>query len=254
MVKNKRIYIHGVGIDELTQHQAADRIEGLLSRPSQKAAAIFTPNAEMIYRASRDSSLVRLLNGGDLNTADGVGTVWAADVLGTPLPQRIAGIDLGETALRIAAEGGRTVFLLGGRQGVAERAANRLRSRYPTLDVIGTHHGYFEPSGPEHRALIEELRLKKPDLLIVCLGFPRQEEWITANRPLLEGVKIMMGLGGSLDVWSGDVRRAPRLLQGLGLEWLWRTVGSPRRIMRSAALPAFALMTLRRAAGHNKRK
>ena len=244
MYYGERVYIHGVVIDKLTNATAAARIDTLLSLPSPSPGAVFTPNAEMIYRAASDPGIAATLNAGDLNVPDGVGTVWASRMLGTPLPQRVAGIELGQAAIASAARQGLSVYLLGGKPGVADRASVRLMQKHPDLVIAGTHHGYFDISGEQNQEVIDSIRAASPDLLIVCLGFPRQEHWILANRHQLEGVRLAMALGGSLDVWSGDVRRAPALVRRTGLEWLWRVASSPARLKRAAALPSFVKLTL----------
>ncbi len=244
MYCNERVYIHGVGIDPLTLSAATARIDTLLSLPAPNPCAVFTPNAEMIYRAAYDPTLSATLNAGDINVPDGVGTVWASRVQGTPLSERVAGIDLGEAAISEAARQGLSVYLLGGKPGVADLAARRLTQKHPGLIIAGTHHGYFEVEGAQNRAVIDDIRTASPALLIVCLGFPRQEHWILANRPRLAGVRVAMALGGSLDVWSGEVHRAPAAIRAVGLEWLWRVASSPTRLRRAMALPAFVRLTL----------
>ena len=247
MSGTERIYIHGVCVDKLTQTQAADRLCAMLSAKTDRPQAIFTPNAEMLYRAANDTRFASILNTSALNTADGVGTVWASRVLGTPLPERIAGIELGETALELAAAKRLPVFLLGGKRGVAYRAAANLRQRYRGLNIVGTHHGYFEVEGAQNQAIVDAIRAAAPKLLIVCLGSPRQERWITQNSHLLSGVSVAMALGGSLDVWAGDVRRAPAAVRAVGMEWLWRILLSPSRLKRAKALPAFVIMTIKKS-------
>ena len=208
--------------------------------------AVFTPNAEIIWRCARDARLAGIVNSGDMNLPDGVGTVWGARVLGFRLPERVPGIELGEAMLASCAGLGVGVFLLGGREGVAESASEMLKSRFPGLIVCGTHHGYFDIRGEENARVIEEIKRAAPGLLIVCLGFPRQEEWIIENRTALPGVSVMLGLGGSLDVWSGNVRRAPIIFRRMGLEWLWRILSDPSRLKRAGALPGFVLLTLKK--------
>jgi len=247
MSSTERIYIHGVGVDRLTQAQAADRLCAMLSAKTDSPQTIFTPNAEMLYRAANDAQFASILNTSALNTADGVGTVWASRTLGSPLPERIAGIELGETALKLAAAKRLPVFLLGGKRGVAYRAAANLRQRYRGLNIVGTHHGYFDVEGEPNQTVIDTIRAAAPRLLIVCLGSPRQERWITQNRRLLSGVSVAMALGGSLDVWAGDVRRAPAAVRAVGMEWLWRILLSPSRLIRAKALPAFVIMTIKKS-------
>ncbi len=243
----EQVYIHGVRIDKLTASQASERLCALLSSNADQPQAIFTPNAEILYRAANDPGFASILNSAALNTADGVGTVWASRALGSPLPGRIAGIELGETALALAAAKRLPVFLLGGKMGVAYRAAANLRQRYRGLNIVGTHHGYFDVEGEQNQDVIDAIRAAAPKLLIVCLGSPRQEKWIFENSHLLSGVSVAMALGGSLDVWAGDVRRAPAAVRAMGLEWLWRILLSPSRLARAKALPAFVIMTIKKA-------
>lgn len=258
------INIHGVRVDALKTASAAAAVAAALAGDGEGVGAgggaeasagdcrrppiaVFTPNAEIIYRCSKEERLADLVNLGDLNLPDGVGVSWGARALGTPLPGRIPGIELGERALEHCAASGIPVYLLGGREGVAASAAERLAARFPGLSVCGNRNGYFDPHGKENEEVLEDIRRAEPGLLIVCLGFPRQEEWIIENRAALPGVGVMMGLGGSLDVWSGGVRRAPALFRRAGLEWLWRIFGDAGRLRRAGALPGFVFLTLRRA-------
>ena len=247
MSGTERVYIHGVRIDKLTSTQAYGRLCAMLSSNTAQPQAIFTPNAEMLYRAANDPAFAAILNQATLNTADGVGTVWASRTMGSPLPERIAGIELGEAALELAAAKKLPVFLLGGKAGVAYRAAANLRQRYHGLNIVGTHHGYFDVEGEQNQAVINAICASAPKLLIVCLGSPRQERWIVQNRHLLGGVSVAMALGGSLDVWAGDVRRAPATVRALGMEWLWRILLSPSRLTRAKSLPAFVIMTIKKS-------
>jgi len=130
---------------------------------------------------------------------------------------------------------------LGGKPSVADKAADRLRDRFPTLTVCGMHHGYFDhtAASAENQAVLADIQSKAPHILFVCLGFPCQERWIVENTPQLPSLSLAMGLGGSLDVWSGNLRRAPKLLRSCGLEWLWRAIRQPRRFFRLIRLPAF---------------
>lgn len=202
---------------------------------------VFTPNAEILYRASRDHELKGLFSSADLLLPDGVGVTLAARMRGTPLRARYAGIDFGEWLLRYAAENGLSVFLLGGKDGVAEAARERLCAKLQDLTICGVHHGYFEKDGRKNERILSLIREKKPDLLLVCLGFPTQERWIAENLSALPSVRLAVGLGGSLDVWSGTKARAPKAMQAIGMEWLWRALSSPAHLKRLPYLPAFLL-------------
>jgi len=210
--------------------------------PSHAPCFVVTPNAVMLEKCRKDPGKADMLNRASLSLADGIGIKWAARRQGTPLCARIAGIDFGADLLSYAARNGLRVFLLGGEDGVAEAAANRLIKCYPGLCVCGTYWGFFERFGEDDHRLISVLRATRPDILFVCMGFPRQEEWITDHLDQLSDVRVIAGLGGSLDVWSGHIRRAPRPLSRLGLEWAWRIALEPKkRLSQLPLLFRFAL-------------
>lgn len=242
-----QVTVLGVRLDKVSRDEATARLERALSHKLPRPEAVFTPNPEMLCRSTTDSKLNSLLNAGDLNVADGIGTVWAARRLGTPLPERLPGIELGETALSLAARYGIGVYLLGGveQPPVAHMAAADLCARFRGLIISGAHHGYFEPDSSENDAIVESINVSRAGLLIVCLGSPRQERWIIENRHRLTSVRLAMALGGSVDVWAGCVRRAPSPVRRMGLEWLWRIATDPSRLRRATALPTFVRLTLR---------
>lgn len=208
---------------------------------------VYTPNPEMLFRASKDRQLKNILQNADLLLPDGVGITLTARLIGSPLPHRLPGIDVAECLLAQAARHGESVYLLGSAEHVAERAADRLQEAYRGLKIVGTHHGYFDRSegSEENQALCQRLRDLSPTLLFVCLGCPAQEKWIEENLPHLPSVRIAMGLGGALDVWSGTLHRAPRLFRTIGLEWLWRCLLQPKRLLRLGSIPVFLLSALR---------
>ncbi len=239
MTGRPTVELLGVSIDRVTFDAAVERAVRLAT--ARQGSLAVTANAELVWAATRDAELRTILNRADLVVADGAGVVWASRVLGEPLPQRVAGYDLMLGLLAAAAERGYRVYLLGGRPGVALRAAAVARERYAGLRVVGTAHGYFGPEDePAVRAAIARAR---PHLLFVGLGAPRQEKWLACNLPAL-GVGLAMGVGGSLDVLAGVRRRAPDWMIRANLEWLYRLLREPRRIGRQLALPRFALAVL----------
>lgn len=228
----KEIWVCNVRIDNVTLEEAVERALQKRGEP----CFVVTPNAVMLDECRRDRTRAELLNQATLSLPDGTGVLLAARRRGAPLKERVAGIEFGEVLLRRAAEDGLRVFLLGGAVGVAEKAAANLCLRYPRLQICGTHHGYFEKRGAEDGRVAEILRAARPDMVFVCFGFPMQEAWIAKHLPSLNGVRVIVGLGGSLDVWSGNVKRAPAFVSRMGLEWAWRMACEPRRLRHLPAL------------------
>lgn len=240
-----RTFIKGVGFDSVTLDEAQDRALALLSAPG--GHYVVTPNPEIVMLAQRDAAFREALNGADLVIPDGIGVVYAARILGRPLKARVPGIELGERLLAAAAAAEKGVYLLGAKPGVAQRAAERLAERYPGLRVVGTGDGYFQEDGP----VLERIQAAKPALLLVCLSFPRQELWMAAHRDQV-GDALMLGLGGALDVFAGDVKRAPAFWCRVGLEWFYRLLSQPSRIKRMIKLPVILVSAAWERITHGK--
>lgn len=227
-----RVDILGVGFDNITLPQAVEKAKGLLAEGG--AHCVVTPNPELVQRARKEPEFRAVLNGADLVLPDGVGITYAAKILGRPLRGRVPGIDFAAALCDALAESGKRLFLLGAKPGVAELAAENLKKDHPGLTVCGVHDGYFKEDAPVAR----EIRAAQADVVFVCLGFPRQEYWMAQNGGDT-GAGLLVGLGGSLDVFAGQVKRAPEGFQKLGLEWLYRLITQPSRIGRMAKLPLF---------------
>lgn len=233
----KTIDIRGIKIADVTMEEAVSFISEKLN--SDTSLSVFTPNAEIAYRAIHDPALMKILNRCDMSVPDGIGIVKASRILGCPLREKVAGVELGLKVAELAANNGRSIFFYGGRPGVAEKAASELTKKYPELKTAGFSHGYRDDTD----SVIREIKHSDADIVFVCLGSPMQEKWIDENRTRLPNVKLFMGLGGSLDIYSGNVRRAPRIFIKLGLEWFYRLLKEPKRILRMTALPRFYLGT-----------
>ena len=234
--------ILGVRFDNLTQQEAAQRGRQLLEE--DKFHYVVTPNPEFLLAAEKDPEFRRVLNAADLVLPDGIGVVYSAKILGTPLKERVPGIEFAEAMLSALNDMGGRLYLLGAKPGVAEEAGRRICARYPALVLCGTHDGYFK----DEQAILPEIAAAKPDLLFVCLGAPKQEKWM-ARWGRHTGAKLAIGLGGCLDVFAGNVQRAPERWQKLGLEWAYRLKKEPKRIGRMAKLP----LVLVKAAGQRIR-
>ena len=237
--KHQSLTVCGVRIDNLAKEEA---VSYALS-PRKRVCTVFTPNALMLEACRKNPALASLLNSATLSLPDGAGVVMAARRKGTPLCERVAGIDFGYTLLEYAHREGLRVFFLGGRPGIAEKAAHEVQKALPSLSVCGTHHGYFDPTGVENTGILHRIRESRADLLFVCLGFPRQELWTRQNLPFLADLRIIACLGGSLDVWAGQCRRAPLLLRKLGCEWAWRMLREPERLSGLPALTRFWILS-----------
>lgn len=234
------VELFGLPIANLTGQETLDRIAQFVL--SRRPHHVVTSDSLMLVRAQRDEEFRGILEKADLITPDGTGVVWAGRLLGQPFRERVPGVELVDRICQMAAERGFSVYLLGGEPGVADCAAGQLRQRYPSLRSLGARHGYF-PS-QEETGVVEEIARLQPDVLFVGMGVPRQEMWISKNLQRL-GVPACIGVGGSFDVISGRVPRAPAWMQNCGLEWLYRAVKEPKRLPRLLGLPRFLLMTIR---------
>jgi len=210
---------------------------------SGKPHHIVTGDASMVVSASQDPELSRIITDADLVTPDGAGILWATRRVGTPVPAKVSGVDISERLIALSGENGWRIFFFGAAPGVADQAAVRMRERYPSAQIVGTRDGFFKPD--DEPAIIAQIREARPDILLLALGIPKQEKFIARHREAL-GVPVMIGVGGTLDVFSGTVKRAPVWMQNIGLEWLYRTASDPkRRIKKLSLLPKFCMMALR---------
>ena len=232
----EKIDILGVKVDSVTMAQAVAQVEGYMDE--RKNVLIATANAEMIMRATHDTELKDILNDAALVVPDGAGTVWAAHHLGYEMPERVAGFDLAQELMRIAPSKKQKVFFFGSAPGVAEKAKAKAEELYPGIEIVGTRDGYFKAE--DEAAIIEEIKAAQPDLLLAALGVPKQEKWLHAHLKELN-VPVAIGVGGTLDVMAGVMKRAPYWMQKAKLEWLFRGLLQPKRAGRLMALPKFVL-------------
>ena len=226
-----RTDVLGIGFDNLTMEEAVNKG---LEFAEKGSSIVVTPNPEIVYISRKDRQLQDILNSADMVLADGVGITYGAKILGKPLKGRVPGIDFAAGLMAKMADKGLNLFLFGSKPGVADKAADNLKKDYPKLNICGTLNGYFENSEP----IIEKINASEADVVFVCLGAPKQEKWMAEHRKELNA-HLLVGLGGSLDVFAGTVQRAPERWRKLKLEWLYRLIKQPSRIGRMARLPMF---------------
>lgn len=227
-----KIDIMGLQFDNVTMDEAVARAAELIK--SGERFYCVTPNAEIGYKAMQDEAFCQLLNGAKLMLPDGAGVVLAAKILGTPLKQKVAGVDFADSFMDLMEQEGYTLYLLGSKPGVAELAAEKMLQKHPKLHICGMADGYFS----DETAVVENVNAAKADVLFVCLGAPKQEKFMYEHLSDLN-VKMMIGLGGSLDAFAGTVKRAPKIWIKLNLEWLYRLLKEPKRIGRMMCLPKY---------------
>lgn len=235
--------ILGVKCHSLTMDEALGRLQEFLR--ADKTCLVVTVGPEMIMRAQEDEDFKRLVNAADLVVPDGSGVLWAASRCGIKIPERIAGVELiDKFAGVLASRKDSGLFLLGAAPGIAERAGERLKERYPELPLSGCHDGYFKEDGP----VVEQIRSSGAKVVYAALGSPKQEKWIR-DRGNEAGLKIGIGVGGSFDVISGAKKRAPQFFIKLRLEWLYRLLCEPSRWRRFLAIPKFMYLVIKNGGG-----
>ena len=235
-----KVNILGVKVSKHSIDTASDKIAEYINNGDRKRC-VYTPNSEIIMVAYRDEKFCDVLNSADMLLADGIGVVYASKIVRNPIAERAAGYDVACTCLEKLAGAGASVYLFGAAEGVAVKAGEEICKRYPGIRIAGVSNGYFDAK--REREIIEDINSKKPDLLFVCLGAPKQENWIYNHRHELD-FGVAMGIGGSLDVFAGTVKRAPLFYQKHGIEWLYRLLKQPKRAARMLDLPRFALKVL----------
>lgn len=229
----------GVSYDNVTMEEALARGRQILQ--GDRTCYCVTPNAEMAYEALQDEGFRRLLNGAELVLPDGAGVILGAKLLKTPLKQKVAGIEFAQNMLSVMEELGSRLYLLGSKPGVAELAGKKMLEKHPELQICGMADGYFK----DEAEVVEKINTAQADAVYVCLGSPKQEYFMQKHREALSA-KLLCGLGGTLDGIAGTVKRAPRWMIRLQLEWLYRLIKEPRRFKRMLRLPKFIFAAVKK--------
>lgn len=242
---SEKINVRGVYFDNVNFDEAMEKVKELVK--SEGMSVMFTPNSEIVQSCIENNELYKVINSADLVIPDGIGVVYAAKILGTPLKQKVPGCEVAEKLMEYAAQSGDGVFLFGGgkkneeRDAVSDIAAAKLREKYPDINIVGTRDGYFTDDDVD--GIVDEINNSGAKILFVCLGAPKQEKWIYDNRDKLK-VNFAAGLGGTLDVFAGVAKRAPKFFLKTNLEWFYRLLCMPTRIGRMMKLPKFLFGTI----------
>ena len=242
----EKIDIHGVMIDNVTMEEALDKVLSMLE--GQTPQKIFTPNSEIIMQATRDPELRDILNSAELIVPDGAGVILASRIMKNELKEKVSGIDLVRQIFANTKKRPASFFILGGKP-VAEKASVNIVYDYPKAKIKGYRNGYFDES--EVPEIIKQINESRAEILLVGLGAPKQEKWIHRYANELN-CKILMGIGGSIDVFAGTAKLAPEFMRRAGLEWLYRLIKEPKRAKRMLDLPRFILLTLKKTMADRK--
>jgi N-acetylglucosaminyldiphosphoundecaprenol N-acetyl-beta-D-mannosaminyltransferase len=228
-----------LGVDVSTDNYDALTSKLLKKIDNREKAFIVAINPEKIIKAQDDPSLMKLLNSADFQIPDGIGVILASKFKGGQIRERVTGIDMMLKLCETAAKHQKRIFLYGGKPGRAEEAKVKLEEMYPGIQISGTLHGYEK----DQQVVSQTINQSQADIIFVAMGSPAQENWIIANKDSLHP-SVYQGVGGSFDVISGKIERAPESFQKLGLEWLYRLMKEPWRIKRQAVLPLFLIRAI----------
>ncbi len=232
--------ILGVPFNNIKPSEAVDKMVSFLDLNGK--AMVFTPNPEMVMKARKDKEFMDILNSSAMNVPDGIGIVYASKFTKNPIKERVAGYDMLLSVFDRIKNTDKTVYFFGSAPGIAERAKEAIEKRFPGISIVGCADGYFDDN--KEKEIIADINHKRPDLLLVGIGFPKQEKWIYKNIKGLN-IKAAVGVGGSFDGWCGNVPRAPEFFVRHGLEWFYRLMKQPSRIGRMMQLPLFMLVVIK---------
>ena len=242
---NGKINIRGVYFDNVNMEEAMEKVTSMVG--TEGLDYMFTPNSEIVQACIENPELFEVINSASIIIPDGIGVVYASKILKTPLKEKVPCCEVAEKLMEYAAKTGDGVFFFGGgkkteeREAISTLAAAKMCEKYPGLNIVGTRDGYFTEA--DVPSIIEEINNSGAKILFVCLGAPKQEKWIYDNRNALK-VNFAAGLGGTLDVFAGTVKRAPDFFIKANLEWFYRLLCMPSRLGRMMKLPKFLFGTM----------
>lgn len=233
--------IMGIPVPKLTMSETITLLHDVIEEKRNDLFHVVTFNPEIAMSCQRDAELRAIVEEAGLLTADGIGIVMVSRLKGNPLPERVTGCDLLFELLEAGNRQGWSFYLLGADEATSARAVDVIQAKYPRISVVGRHHGFFDST--EDDRIAAEIGALRPDVLVVALGAPKAERWIHAHKSQLNA-SIAIGVGGSLDIVAGKVKRAPLFWRRIHAEWLYRLLGQPSRWRRQLVLPRFALKAL----------
>lgn len=235
------IKILGVQIDNITRNEAGIITEKLIKESNKTCKMVFAPNVEFIMEAQKDKEFFDLLKESSLSTPDSIGVIIGAKLQKKSFKERIPGQSYFRKIIELSNEKRYSIYLLGGKPGIPEKAKQNLEKLFPNVNIVGIHNGYFSES--EEKEIIKEINALQPNVLFVALGAPRQEKWIKEHKNELK-VDVATGQGGTFDYEAGKIKRAPLWVQKIGMEWFWRLCREPSRIKRQLVLPVYLFKVL----------
>lgn len=226
-----RMKFLNIEIDNLTMNETIKKIDELIK--SRKSSYVVTPNVDHIVKLESDNEFKKVYKNADLILTDGMPLIWISKLIGTPIKQKVSGSDLFPEVCKLASEKGYKVFLLGAAEGVADKASKNLQKKYGGLNIVGTYSPSFgfEEKEKEINKIISIINQAKPDILAIGLGAPKQEKFIYKYKEKLN-VSILLAIGASIDFEAGNIKRAPKWMQKMGLEWFYRLIKEPKRMVK----------------------
>ncbi len=239
MIENNKVTILNMNFDSIRANELLNTISERVHHAEK--TFVVTANPEIVMHGVNDPAYLTLVNQADFVIADGYGVILGSKIMKNPLPERIAGFDLMTSLMEKGNEEGWSVYFLGAKEEVIDKAVNKIKATFPQLKIAGWHHGYADVDA---EAFVEDIAAKKPDLVFAGIGFPKQEYWIFNHMSRFEK-GFFMGVGGSFDVWAGEMKRAPLMWQKLHLEWFHRLLQQPTRWRRMAVIPDFVLKVMK---------
>lgn len=226
-----------INFDVISVDGAAQKIIDIIEKNNK--CFVVTPNPEIVMLAQKDNEFKKILNSADMATPDGIGIVIASKLNKIKIKERVSGYDLVQKIFYLIQNENYSIYFLGSSDEIIQLAKINMEKKFPGIKIIGTHNGFFN----DDKKIVEQINLLKPDILLVGMGAPKQEKWIYKHKNVLNS-KVFIGIGGSFDVMSGKIKRAPAILQQLGLEWLYRLISQPKRLWRMHSLPEFLIKVL----------